>query len=179
MLKAVFSAIMSALRAARRVLGRIAAMPIHMLDALFGGGSPAVPPMPEVSAEADDVPAPAQDHRRHYEQIALAVMQWCVDSLVADGPAPIPPKMPRKIAAWLPGLTREECISIGCADIMAVSAHIRSYELVRAVRSVRPLDRVEWPPESGFAPDHGCGGFLSALAAADTAPFAAAVPALG
>jgi hypothetical protein len=106
------------------------------------------------------------------------VMQWCVASLVADGHSPIPPKMPRKIAEWLPGLTREECISLGCADRTAVSAHLRSYDLVRGVRSVRPLDRLEWPPETGFAPDQGSGGFLSFVADAGTAPCSAADPVL-
>jgi hypothetical protein len=177
MLKQIFSAIASALMSVGRMLGRVVGLPFRVLDYIVGG--PPVPPMPETSMEADDVPGPAPDDRRHYEQVALAVMQWCIDSLVADGPAPIPPKMPRKIAAWLPGLTREECIFIGGADRNAVSAHIRSYELIRGVRSVRSLDRVDWPPESGFAPDHDSGGFLSALAAVDTASVAAEVPAHG
>jgi hypothetical protein len=179
MLKAIFSAISSALRAVCRLSGRVATWPARMLGGLFGGGGLAVPPAPETSAEVDDVPpAPAPDYKMIYEQTALAVMQWCVDSLVAGTPAPIPPKMPRGISAWLPGLTREECISLGCADRMAVSAHLRTFDLVRGVRSVRPLDCLEWPPEPRFAPDEGSGGFLSVLAAAGTATSAISAPAL-
>jgi hypothetical protein len=178
MLKQIFSAVASALKAVGLLFGRVAAMPLRLFDGLLGGGGSAVPPMPEVSAEADDVPAPATDYKRLYEQIALAVMQWCVDSLVAGGHAPIPTKMPRKIAEWLKGLTREECIAIGCADRMAVSAHLRNYDMLRGVRSVRSLDHLEWPPETGFAPDHGSGGFLSVLADADTATCPAAGPVL-
>jgi len=178
MLKAVFSAIASVLKSFGRLFGRVAAAPFRMLDGMLGGGGPAVPPAPEASAEAEDVPAPAQDHKHLYEQIALAVMQWCLDSLVADHKMPIPPKMPRGISAWLPGLTRDECIVLASADRMAVSAHIRSHELVRGVRSVRPLDRLEWPPEPGLAPDQGSGGFFSALADAGTGPCPAAGPAL-
>jgi hypothetical protein len=179
MLKAIFSAISSALRAVCRLSGRVATWPARMLGGLFGGGGLAVPPAPETSAEVDDVPpAPAPDYKMIYEQTALAVMQWCVDSLVAGTPAPIPPKRPRGISAWLPGLTREECISLGCADRMAVSAHLRTFDLVRGVRSVRPLDCLEWPPEPRFAPDEGSGGFLSVLAAAGTATSAISAPAL-
>jgi hypothetical protein len=178
MLKAIFSAIASALRGIGRLFGRVAVMPFRALDGLLGGGGLAVPLAPDVSAEVDDVPAvPALDYKLIYERLALNVMQWCCDSLVADTQAPIPPKMPRGISAWLPGLTRGECISLGCADKMAVSAHLRSYDLVSGVRSVRPLDRLEWPPEPGFAPDQGSGGFLSALAGAGTATWSAADPA--
>ena len=53
-----------------------------------------MPPVPEVSAEAEDVLAPAQNHKHLYEQIAPVVMRWCLDSLVADHKVPIPPKMP-------------------------------------------------------------------------------------
>jgi hypothetical protein len=179
MLKAIFSAIAVSLKAVGRLFGRVAMWPFHQLDGLFGGGGLAVPPAPNVSAEVDDVPAaPALDYKLIYERLALDVMQWCADSLVADTQAPIPPKMPRSISAWLPGLTREECISLGCADRMAVSAHLRSYDLLPGVRSVRPLDRLEWPPEPGFAPDQGSGGFLSALAGAGTATWSAADPVL-
>jgi hypothetical protein len=179
MLKQIFSAVASALKAVGRLFGRVAAMPLRMLDVLLGGGGPAEPPMTAVSSEADDVPPePAPDHKHLYEQIALAVMQWCLDSLVAGGQAPIPPKMPRKVAAWLPGLTRDECIALASANRMAVSAHVRSYELLRGVRSVRPLDRLEWPPEPGFAPDQGSGGFLSDLADAGTETCPASSPVL-
>ena len=174
MLKQIFAAIIAGLRSIGRLLRGTAAMPFRMLDGVLGGGGPDVPQMPAVSAEDDDVPAPAEDHKHLYEQVALAVMQWCVDSLVTDGPAPIPRKMPRKIGEWLPGLTREECISLACADKMAVSAHVRSFELVSGVRSVRPLDRLEWPPE--LAPDQGSGGFRSVLADAGTEPWSAASP---
>jgi hypothetical protein len=178
MLKSVFSAIASALKAVGRVFRRVAVAPFRAIGGLFGVGGYDVPPAPEVSDEADDVPTPAPDYKVIYEQLALAVMQWCVDSLVAGDHAPIPPKMPRKVAAWLPGLTREECIAIGCADRMAVFAHLRSYDLVRGVRSVRPLDRLEWPPETGFAPDQGSGGFLSVFADAGIATCPDANPVL-
>jgi hypothetical protein len=160
------------------VLG-IAMAPLRLVDRILGGGGPPVPPMPVESSEADDVPAaPAPDYKLIYEQLAIDVLQWCCDSLVAGGHAPIPSKMPRGISAWLPGLTREECVAIGSADRMAVSAHLCSYELVRGVRSVRPLDRVEWPPETEFAPDQGSGRFLSFVAGAGTAPSSAADRAL-
>lgn len=112
--------------------------------------------------------------RRMYEEIALSVMQWAVDSLAADSQAPMPSKMPRKLAAWLPGLSRDDLITLACSDRMAVSAHIRSHKLIPGVRSVRQLDRVEWSLESGFPPDQGSGGFLIALAATDTVPQPAA-----
>ncbi|MGM4916236.1 hypothetical protein [Tardiphaga sp. 813_E8_N1_3] len=177
MLKAVFSAIASALKSFGRMFGRIATAPFRMLDGVLGGGGPDVPPAPEVSAEADDVPRVAPDHKRLYEQLPLDVMQWCCDSLVAGEQASMPPKMPRSIAAWLNGLTRDECIALACADRISVSDHIRCYDLVAGVRSVQPLDRLEWPPEPGLAPDQGSGGFLSVLADAGTATWSAAGPA--
>lgn len=178
MLKQIFSAVASAMKAAGRLFGRVAALPFRALDSILGEGGTAVPPAPEVSPEADDVPPPATDYKHLYEQLALDVMQWCCDSLVAGGQVSMLPKMPRNISAWLPGLTHDECIALACADRMAVSSHLRSYELVRGVRSVRPLDRLEWSPEPGLAPDQGSSGFLSVFADRGTATYSAAGPVL-
>ncbi|MBN9004896.1 MAG: hypothetical protein J0H40_05720 [Rhizobiales bacterium] len=160
MLKKIFSAIAAGLKAIGRLVGGVVTAPFRALDAVLGGGSD-VPPLPAATPETEDVPAPAktEDMTKVYAEVALAVMQWCVESLTADAPAPMPANMPRKIAAWLPGLTREECFALGCAELSAISAHIRSYELVRGVRSVRPLERAEWPPEPRPAPDSG--GFVT------------------
>lgn len=164
----IVSALVASLRAIGRVLGRIATAPFRFVNGLIGDGDPAMPPAPAVSAEADDAPAPAQDLESVYEQVALQVMQWCVDSLVAAGPAPIPPRMPRSIAEWLRGLSREECIGIGSADRTAVSAHFRGYELIQGVRRVRPLDRAEWPPEPAL--ESGPGEMFSDRAGEEIAP---------
>lgn len=177
MLMRIVSAIVAGLKAVGRVLGRVAAAPFHMLGGLIGGGEPAAPPAPTVSDEADDMPAPSQDLKKAYEQLALAVMQWCVDSLAADEPAPTNSGMSRGVSNWLPGLTREECISLATADIAAIVAHLRSHEPVPGVRSVRPLDRIEWPPES--APWQDPGKLLSVYVDEDIEPSSAAIPARG
>ncbi len=177
MLARIISAIVAGLKAVGRVLGRVAAAPFHMLGGLIGGGEPAAPPPPTASDEADDMPPQPQDLKGAYEQIALAVMQWCVDSLAADEPAPTPSGMSRGVSNWLPGLTREECISLATADISAIVAHLRSHEPVPGVRSVRPLARIEWHPES--APWRDPGKLLSVLVDADTEPSSAAVPVRG
>ncbi|MBN9007114.1 MAG: hypothetical protein J0H40_17070 [Rhizobiales bacterium] len=160
MLKKIFSAIVAGLKAIGRLVGGVVTAPFRALDAAFGGGSD-VPPLPAATPETEDVPAPSktEDLTKVYEQVALAVMQWCVESLTADAPASMPANMPRKIAEWLPRLTREECFALGCAEYAAVYAHIRSSELLTGVRSVRPLERVEWPPEPRPAP--GTGGLIS------------------
>lgn len=168
MLVRIFAAIVAGLRAIGRVLGRVATAPFRLIDGLIGGGDPAVPPVPAVSDEIDDAPSPAQDIKSVYEQVALQVMQWCVDSLVSNTSAPIPPRMPRGIAEWLPGLSREECIELGSASRVVVSSHLRGYELIPSVRSVRPLDRAEWSLEPALEP--GAGGLFSDHVGEEIAP---------
>jgi hypothetical protein len=103
MLRRIFAAIIAGLRSIGRMVGRAAAVPFRMFDQWFGGNGSDLSQVPEVSAEHDDVPAPAEDQRHLYEQAALAVMQWCVDSLAADAPAADPvedAEDDRGVAAW-------------------------------------------------------------------------------
>jgi hypothetical protein len=160
-LKAVFSAIVGALKAAGRILGRVVATPFRMLDGLLGGGGPPVPPeIPEVLPP--EPVEPTFDRAAMYADIANAVMAWCADSVISDRPVALPPHLPIALREWMPGLNRAECSTLMNADKIAVSDHLERTVALPGVRSVQPLRPLrEWPAA------------LALVVAPETASFAA------
>ncbi|MBN9602083.1 MAG: hypothetical protein J0G33_04050 [Afipia felis] len=171
MLRRIFSAIVAGLGSIGRLAGAFVSAPFRAIDAMFGGGSD-IPPASATSPESSDVrdPQRVEDLTKVYTSIAISIIEWCMASLVSNAPAPIPPKMPRGVSGWLPGLTQEECIVLASADITEVSSHIRGHDLMAGVRSVRPLDRIEWSPGPPLIYDDGPGSSFTDLADETTEP---------
>ena len=170
-MRQILSAVVSALKSIGRFAGRIAIAPLRMLGGLVGGavgscGPLAVPPTIEDYAEGDVASAPpAPDMKAVGEQLASIVMEWAAHSIVHEQPVPLPPKLPRALAAWMPGLTRDEYFAIINADRSQVPMHLRALSLLPGVRSVRPLDPVKWqkePMQSSF--DMGSPSFVTIAA---------------
>jgi hypothetical protein len=163
MLKFVFSAIASALRSIGRVVGVIAMAPLRLIDRLLIGGDGGYPQeIPEVRRREDGEPKDAADSYAFYLELANKIMAWAADSIIADAPAPLPPRLPIALREWLPGLTRAECETLINADETAVSSHIQR---LFALPGVRPVQRLaplrEWPEEPSLAFDEGSPSFVS------------------
>jgi hypothetical protein len=140
---------------------RVAAAPFQALANIFGGSGdlPAVPPVAPSEID-EDAPGPNMD--AIYRDLAIAVRTWCAKSIIAQRPLPLPPKSPRGVAAWLPGLSIDEAHAIINATEIEVMSHLRSRELINGVCRVRPLEPAVWPvePESKLDPgslDVSCG----------------------
>lgn len=141
MLRAIATAIVSALKSVGRMFGRIAAAPFAAIDAMIGGGG-AVPPPIELP---DPIETTTNDHTEVYRQIADSIMRWACASVIDDRPAPLPPGLPLAIREWLPGLTRDECEAIVESEMTDVLAHSKGVLPIVGVRSVQPLPAVsEW-----------------------------------
>ena len=150
------SIILAIIAACKNVFGvglALLSWPARVLFGDRGGGCEAPEiPMPQ------PLPEPPEDRTKIYEDIARAVMNWAADSVIADRPVDLPPRLPIGIREWLPGLSREECYDIVEADRSAVCAHIQGIFALQGVRAVQRLQSVKvWPaqlraPEStGFA----------------------------
>lgn len=152
-MRSIISAITAAFKNVFGVAVALLSWPARMLFGDRGGGcvAPEIP-MPQ------PLPEPPEDRTKIYEDIARAVMNWAADSVIADRPVDLPPRLPIGIREWLPGLSRSECWELMEADRSAVCAHIQGLFALPAVRPVQRLLAVkEWPaelrvPEStGFA----------------------------
>jgi hypothetical protein len=171
MLKVIVAAVLTALKGVFSCARKVAWLPFRMLNAILGGGSDIdIPAAPELaSEESDEAPSPKPDWVKIYKNLALLVMRWCVESVELGQPAPVPPKMPRGISEWLPGLREAELVALVSAGRMGVSAHIRSQELVPGVRSVRRLEAIKWPEKPRPESDRGFSSFVS-FAGAGSSP---------
>jgi hypothetical protein len=163
MLKFIVAAVLSAFKAVFSCARKVASLPFRVLNAILGGGSDIdIPPAHEVtSEESDEAPSPKTDWVKIYENLALLVMRWCVESVELGQPAPVPPKMPRGLSEWLPGLRESELVALVSSGRMGISAHIRSQELVPGVRSVRKLEAIKWPEKPRPEWDRGFPSFVS------------------
>lgn len=165
MLRAILSAIVNALRSGARFLGRVAKFPLRLINGLFGGGYDDMSelPEPEPYRAPENFPVDNQDA---YREIACAVTRWAAESIIADRPEPVPPKLPRPIQEWLPGLSRDECWRLMNASERDVSAHLQGLFAIDAVPKVRPLQAKEWPPEPQLPADMGHPAFSAYCAPA-------------
>jgi hypothetical protein len=163
MLKSIIAAVLTALKSVFSCARKLVPLPFRMFDAMLGGGSDIdIPPAPELpSEEGDEVRSPAPGWESIYQNLALSVMRWCVESVELGQPAPVPPKMPRGISEWLLGLREAELIALVSAGRIGISAHIRSQELVSGVRSVRKLEAAKWPEKPRPEWDQGFPSFVS------------------
>lgn len=152
-MKAIFSAIGAALRAAFLCLRAVISIPGRLLGSVFGGpmvGPPAgdSPAVQDLAARVAEEDAKAADNWR---RIADAMWHWCMDSLIADGPVAVPSWLPRSLKEWMPGLTAQEAEKLVSADKTALQSHVRGLFAVPGVRKVQKLDPVsEWPPEPAY-----------------------------
>lgn len=152
MLRSILSAIGFALASAFRFIGRTATAPLRW----FGGGGHALPEF--VPPEPVVPPEPTEDRAAMYDEIARTIMSWAADSLIADGPVPLPPRLPIALREWCPGLSRAECWELMESDKFAVSSHLQQCFAIPGVRPVQRLPVVvAWPAElrkmesAGFA----------------------------
>ena len=151
-MKTIFAAIGAALRAAFSMFWTLCCMPGRLLAGLLGGSVPAPvgdSPLVEQLQEEIDLDA----IRKNAERAASIVSGWCIDSMTAGRPlpAPIPPRVSRGVAQWLPGLTREECAELVCAGKEAICEHLAG---TCAILGVRPVQRLQalsaWEPATAW-----------------------------
>ncbi len=166
MLRSVIGAIVSALKSLGRLAGHVATAPFRAVARVIGGGGGDMPATAEAAPyEGDeDQPRRGPDIDAVYRELALAVRTWCADSIIDGQPGPLPPKFPRALEAWLPGITFDEARDILDASERAISEHLRSRELIPGVRSVRPLQAAVWPDDSPPAPNQGSHSFVTVAA---------------
>lgn len=145
-MRAIISAIISALRSAFSFATTALAAPFRFLNSMTGGGL-AVPPSVPMPEPFEDEP-PRKDMTEIYDEIARMILEWAADSIIADRPLPVPPKIHREVRDWMAGLTRDECYELMEADRMAVSSHIMGLFALPGVRKVQPLEAVVWPPRT-------------------------------
>ncbi|MEH2512248.1 hypothetical protein V1291_003602 [Nitrobacteraceae bacterium AZCC 1564] len=142
MLRAIITAILSALKSIGRFAGRIVAAPFAALGAMAGGDVAAAPPLIELPPPIE---AATNDNSEVYKRIADAILRWACTSVIDDRPAPLPPGLPLAVRAWLPGLSREECEAIVESEPNDVLAHFNGISPIIGVRSVQSLAAVsEW-----------------------------------
>jgi hypothetical protein len=152
MFQAIISAIGAALRAIGIAIRGIAAIPGNLVHSILGGAGAVsdIPGPPPVSIYA---PAPdgaeagaamAATLAEAHERNAALVQIWAASSLSYGAYQEIPEKLPRDVEAWLPGLRVSELLAIIGATPEGLSAHLRSQDLLPAVRSVRPLKAIAW-----------------------------------
>ena len=141
-MRAIISAIISA---CKTLFGIAAAMLSAPFRILFpGGGGRGHVEIPDVAPEVEIPPAPGPDYTKMYAELAVIVMRWCAESILAEAPMPIPPKFPRGVQEWVRGLTIDECHTIIEASERAVSAHLEGIFHIPSVRKMLPLSAAEW-----------------------------------
>jgi hypothetical protein len=163
MLQSIVAAVLAVLKSVFSCARKVVSLPFRVLNAILGGGSDIdIAPAPELAPEeSDEAPSPKLDWVKIYENLALSVMRWCVESVELGQPAPVPPKMPRGISEWLPGLREAELVALVSAGRIGISAHIRSQELVPGVRSMQRLAAIKWPEKPRPEWDRGFPSFVS------------------
>jgi hypothetical protein len=188
MFKAIINAVVSALRSIGRVGRALLAVPGNLIHRMLGGPAPFsdIPSPPEVSIDSDDGGSAefASALDRSYSMSAAIVQAWAAASLSAGAYQPVPPKLPHAVADWLSGLRPSELLAIIDTDSGAVSAHLRSQELIAGVRSVRPLAPIAWvddtpQPDPEMPADYGAPSFISLAYAHENARFQALREAAG
>jgi hypothetical protein len=150
-MRAMFAAIVGALRAIFSFARAVISVPGRLVAGLLGGS--ATPPPAGDSPLVTDLKAElaeaTENTKRICERIAAAIAAWCADSMIAGRPlpAPRPPQVSRAVANWLPGLTREECAELVCAGKQEVCDHISGVREIPGVRPVQSLVALDkWDP---------------------------------
>lgn len=149
MFKSIMKAIGAALRATFSVLRNVISIPGRLVAGLLGGSAspPPAGDSPLVTNLKEQI-AEEQASQTNYKRIAEAIWSWCIDALIAEGPVPVPPFLPRAVKEWLPGIMPEEAERLVSADKTAIEAHVRGLFPLPGVRPVQPLAAVEnWAPE--------------------------------
>jgi len=156
-MRRIFAAIGAALRAAFSAFRFAISIPGRAIAWLLGGtAAPAPvgdsPLVEELKDELENSRAAAlAASSEAASKLAAAIRMWCCAALEADGPVPVPayPQVSRQVAAWLPGLTRNECQTLALAKENEISDHVDGR---RTIAGVRPVQRLQplpaWGPAS-------------------------------
>ena len=143
----ILSAIAAALRSVFAAGRAVLALPFRALGALSGGGY-ALPPEDdedEPVVAPTVTPSPVLDLHEVFRDHAIVLQSLCADAVAMGGPAPIPPRFPRFLRDWAPGLSPDECRAIYRSPETAVSAHLQGLFHISGVRKVAPLPLASWP----------------------------------
>jgi hypothetical protein len=150
-MRAIIFAIIHALKGAFSFGLAVLRAPFRFLNPMPDG----VPEVPMPVPFEDE--SPRKDMTEIYDEIARLILEWAADSIIADRPLPVPPKIHREVRDWMAGLTRDECCELMESDGMAVSSHIMGLFAIPGVRKVQPLRAAVWPAKptridyAGFA----------------------------
>ncbi|ABE39390.1 hypothetical protein RPD_2155 [Rhodopseudomonas palustris BisB5] len=143
----ILSAIAATLRSVFSAGRAVLSLPFRALGAIGGGGY-ALPPEDDEDEPvvAPSVPpAPVVDLQEVWRDHAIALQSWCADAVAMGGPMPIPPRLPRAVREWAPGLSPDECRAIYRSPETAVSAHLQGLFDIPGVRKVGRLPLANWP----------------------------------
>jgi hypothetical protein len=184
MFRSIINAIGSVIRSLGRIVRGVLAFPGRVIHGILGGGGPVsdIPGPPPVSIDSDDAPGAefAEALERSYAMMAAIIQAWAASSLSAGAYQPIQGKLSRAVEEWLPGLRPSELLAIIDATPEAVSAHLRSQELIPGVRSVRPLAAIAWVDDTPKpAPEEPAPGHLMTAYLSESARFQAVREAAG
>ncbi|MFL9499141.1 hypothetical protein DNX69_06525 [Rhodopseudomonas palustris] len=151
----ILSAIAAALRAVFSAGRAAIVLPFRLLGSIGGGGY-TLPPEDEedepVVAPAVP-PVPVLDLQEHWRDQAIVLQSWCADAVAMGRPMPIPPRLPRAVQEWAPGLSPDECRAIYRSSEAVVSAHVQGLFDIPGVRKVAPLLPARWPIDVAAAND--------------------------
>jgi hypothetical protein len=167
-MRSILVAIGAALRGAFSFL---IAFPVGLLGAVFGGSAVPAPSgdSPIVAQlKAQSSARTAEQIADNAERIARRIASWAMDSVIADQPVPgpTPPHVPRAVANWLPGLSRDECLKLITCDYKHILAHVARTAHIEGVRAVAKLDVEPWPLVMQMAPEEAEPIFTHAMFAA-------------
>ncbi|ACF02296.1 hypothetical protein Rpal_3797 [Rhodopseudomonas palustris TIE-1] len=143
----ILSAIAGALRSVFAAGRAVMSLPFRLLGSIGEGGYVMPPEDDEdepIVAQATP-PAPVFDLQEIWRDHAIVLQSWCADAVAMGGPMPIPPRLPRAVQQWAPGLSPDECREIYRSSETAVSAHLQGLFDIPGVRKVAPLPLANWP----------------------------------
>jgi hypothetical protein len=166
-MRSILAAIGAALRG---VFSFLVTFPMSLLGAMFGGTAAPAPAgdsplVADLKAQSSvrNAQAIAEHAEQHAERIAQRIASWAMDSVIADRPVPepTPPHVPRSVANWLPGLTRDECLKLIACDSKQSAAHVAGTAHIEGVRAVQKLYAEPWPPALSMGPEEAEPHFIA------------------
>jgi hypothetical protein len=184
MFRSLINAIGSVIRSMGRIVRGVLAFPGRVIHGILGGGGPVsdIPGPPPVSIDSDagDTADFTAALERSYAMMAAIIQAWAARSLTAGDYQPVEGKLSRSVEEWLPGLRPSELLRLIDATPEAVSAHLRSKDLIAGVRSVRPLAAIAWVDDTPKpAPEEPAPGHLMTAYLSESARFQAVREAAG
>jgi len=148
-------------KAALEIVMKLLGIPMRIVGGLLGGGG--VTADHQLAAARDlaaDLRADVEWENKEVEMLrqrdldaarratARAVWRWSAGSVLDGATAVLPPRLPRSVGAWLPGLDYAAIFALANAGAEAVKAHISGISQIPGVPAVAPLSPVvvRYPP---------------------------------